>query len=162
MQFISLVSPHALFLFECSLDTQASAEKALELHGRELEPERALSVYISNPERKKERTDADANDREVYVAGLSRFTSKKDLEGVFSRVRPRLLSGSWSPTDPNHVFSMDLSRIFVWQKTRMDNQKASRLLNSKMRYTFYIWCSCMLIHQSYLGGRAFCSLRKQL
>ncbi|KAG8214448.1 hypothetical protein J3R82DRAFT_9471 [Butyriboletus roseoflavus] len=63
----------------------ASAEKALELHGRELEPERTLSVYISNPERKRERTDADANEREVYVAGLSKFTNKKDLQGVFSR-----------------------------------------------------------------------------
>ncbi|KIK95320.1 hypothetical protein PAXRUDRAFT_140954 [Paxillus rubicundulus Ve08.2h10] len=63
----------------------ASAERALELHGRELEPDRTLSVYISNPGRKKERTDADANEREVYVAGLSRFTTKEDLEGVFSR-----------------------------------------------------------------------------
>ncbi|KIJ64460.1 hypothetical protein HYDPIDRAFT_111787 [Hydnomerulius pinastri MD-312] len=66
----------------------ASAERALELHGRELEPERALSVYISNPERKKERTDADANEREVYVAGLSRFTNKEDLRAVFSRYGP--------------------------------------------------------------------------
>ncbi|KIJ17712.1 hypothetical protein PAXINDRAFT_130029 [Paxillus involutus ATCC 200175] len=66
----------------------ASAERALELHGRELEPNRTLSVYISNPGRKKERTDADANEREVYVAGLSRFTTKEDLEGVFSRYGP--------------------------------------------------------------------------
>ncbi|KAG9315935.1 hypothetical protein JVU11DRAFT_3587 [Chiua virens] len=66
----------------------ASAEKALELHGRELEPERTLSVYISNPERKKERTDADANEREVYVAGLSKFTNKEDLQGVFSTYGP--------------------------------------------------------------------------
>jgi len=40
-------------------------------------------VYISNPERKKERTDQDANEREVYVAGLSRFTTKADLEELF-------------------------------------------------------------------------------
>ncbi|KAH0831905.1 hypothetical protein J3R83DRAFT_12788 [Lanmaoa asiatica] len=66
----------------------ASAERALELHGRELEPERTLSVYISNPERKKERTDADANEREVYVAGLSKFTNRQDLQGVFSRYGP--------------------------------------------------------------------------
>ncbi|KAF9242560.1 hypothetical protein BU15DRAFT_86759 [Melanogaster broomeanus] len=66
----------------------ASAERALELHGRELEPERTLTVYISNPERKKERTDAAANERELYVAGLSKFTTKQDLQGVFSRYGP--------------------------------------------------------------------------
>jgi RNA recognition motif-containing protein len=66
----------------------ASAERALELHGHELEPERSLSVYISNPERKKDRTDADADEREVYVAGLSKFTNREDLQGVFSRYGP--------------------------------------------------------------------------
>jgi hypothetical protein len=45
-----------------------------------------LNVLISNPERKKERTDADANDREVYVAGLSKFVSKGDLEKLFKTV----------------------------------------------------------------------------
>ncbi|KAL4073262.1 hypothetical protein V8B97DRAFT_1953447 [Scleroderma yunnanense] len=65
-----------------------SAERALELHGREFEPERTLSVYISNPERKKERTDADANEREVYVAGLSKFTTREDLQQLFSTYGP--------------------------------------------------------------------------
>lgn len=45
-----------------------------------------LNVFISNPERKKERTDADANDREVYVAGLSKFATKDDLEKLFKTV----------------------------------------------------------------------------
>ena len=45
-----------------------------------------LSVYISNPERKKERTDSDANDREVYVAGLSKFVTKEDLITLFKTV----------------------------------------------------------------------------
>ncbi|OAX42119.1 hypothetical protein K503DRAFT_734215 [Rhizopogon vinicolor AM-OR11-026] len=66
----------------------ASAERALELHGRELEPDRAVSVLISNPERKKERSDADANDRELYVAGLSKFTTAEDLKGVFETYGP--------------------------------------------------------------------------
>ncbi|KAI6030527.1 hypothetical protein F5J12DRAFT_296247 [Pisolithus orientalis] len=65
-----------------------SAERALELHGREVEPERTLNVYVSNPERKKGRTDADANEKEVYVAGLSKFTTKDDLQGLFSRYGP--------------------------------------------------------------------------
>ena len=57
---------------------QPSAKAALELHGRELEG-RPLSVYISNPERRKDRTDSDANDRELYVAGLSKLTTKEYL-----------------------------------------------------------------------------------
>ncbi|KAI0301111.1 hypothetical protein B0F90DRAFT_1810154 [Multifurca ochricompacta] len=60
-----------------------AARLALELHGRELEPGFSLKVYISNPERRKERTDADANAREVYVAGLSKFVTKEDLEKLF-------------------------------------------------------------------------------
>ncbi|KZP31530.1 hypothetical protein FIBSPDRAFT_776202 [Athelia psychrophila] len=66
----------------------ASAEKALELHQRELEPNRPISVLISNPERKKERTDADANEKEIYVAGLSKFTTKEDLSKLFKTYGP--------------------------------------------------------------------------
>ncbi|KAG2747765.1 hypothetical protein P692DRAFT_20875515 [Suillus brevipes Sb2] len=62
------------FLFEF-----LSAERALELHGRELEPDRAISVLISNPELKKERSDADANERELYVASLSKFATREGL-----------------------------------------------------------------------------------
>lgn len=65
-----------------------SAERALELHGRELEPDRAISVLISNPERKKERSDADANERELYIAGLSKFATKEDLRKVFETYGP--------------------------------------------------------------------------
>ncbi|KAI0357377.1 RNA-binding protein Prp24 [Trametes cingulata] len=61
----------------------ASAEAALELNGIDMEEGRKLSVYISNPERKKERTDSDANEREVYVAGLSKLVTKEDLENLF-------------------------------------------------------------------------------
>jgi len=53
---------------------------------QELEPGLSVSVYISNPERKKERTDHDANEREIYVAGLSKFTTRADLEKVFQTV----------------------------------------------------------------------------
>jgi len=63
-----------------------AAQNSLELHGRELEPNLPLNVYISNPERKKERTDQNADEKEVYVAGLSRFTTKADLEKIFATV----------------------------------------------------------------------------
>ncbi|CAL1712564.1 unnamed protein product [Somion occarium] len=66
----------------------ASAEAALELQGRELEPGHRMSVLISNPERKKERSDVDANDRELYVAGVSKFATKDDLMKVFITYGP--------------------------------------------------------------------------
>lgn len=61
----------------------ASAQEALVLHGFELEPGLSLNVYLSDPERKKDRTDRDANDRELYVAGLARHTTQADLENLF-------------------------------------------------------------------------------
>ena len=64
-----------------------AAQAALSLHGKELEPGQVISVLISNPERKKERTDANANDKEIYVAGLSKFVTKADLEKLFKTVR---------------------------------------------------------------------------
>jgi hypothetical protein len=67
---------------------QTSAQNALQLHGHELEPNLPMNVFISNPERKKERTDQDANEREVYVAGLSKFTTQADLEKLFKTVCP--------------------------------------------------------------------------
>ncbi|KAF9778753.1 hypothetical protein BJ322DRAFT_1114093 [Thelephora terrestris] len=65
-----------------------AAEAALTLHGTQMAGDLILNVFISNPERKKERTDADANDREVYVAGLSKFVSKGDLEKLFKTYGP--------------------------------------------------------------------------
>jgi len=64
-----------------------------------------LNVFISNPERKKERTDADANDREVYVAGLSKFVTKGDLEKLFKTVSEPLFFVSYA-CSPIYVNSM--------------------------------------------------------
>ncbi|KIY71712.1 RNA-binding protein Prp24 [Cylindrobasidium torrendii FP15055 ss-10] len=60
-----------------------SAQSALQLHGTELEPGLKLSVLISNPERKKGRTDQDANEREIHVGGLHRSTTASDLRKLF-------------------------------------------------------------------------------
>ncbi|KAF9497742.1 hypothetical protein BDN71DRAFT_1504719 [Pleurotus eryngii] len=65
-----------------------AAQEALLLHGLELEPGLALNVYTSNPGRRKERTDQDANEKEVYVAGLSKFTAKDDLVKIFKTYGP--------------------------------------------------------------------------
>lgn len=78
-----------IYLTSCpTMRLQTSAENALELHGHELEPNQPMNVFISKPEWKKERTDQDANEREVYVAGLSKFTTQADLEKLFKTVCP--------------------------------------------------------------------------
>jgi hypothetical protein len=59
----------------------------LELHGRELEPGMSLSVLISDPQRKKTRTDVDVDEREVKVDGLSRFVKEVDLRKLFEKAR---------------------------------------------------------------------------
>ncbi|KAK0464624.1 uncharacterized protein EV420DRAFT_1263469 [Desarmillaria tabescens] len=63
----------------------AAAQAALSLHGKELEPHQSLSVLISNPERKKDRTDHDADNKEIYVAGLNKMTSSDDLRKLFEQ-----------------------------------------------------------------------------
>jgi hypothetical protein len=59
----------------------------LELNESEIEPGMKLSVLISDPQRKKARTDADADEREVKVDGLSRFVKEADLRKLFEKVR---------------------------------------------------------------------------
>jgi squamous cell carcinoma antigen recognized by T-cells 3 len=56
------------------------------MHDSELAGGQKLNVFISNPERKKARTDQDADEREIYVAGLNKYTTKGELEGVFKTV----------------------------------------------------------------------------
>ena len=81
---------------------QSSAEAALELNGTDMEEGRNLSVFISNPERKQDRTDKDANDREIHVAGLSKPVTRDDLANLFKTVSSRsaepLILCLWAPT----------------------------------------------------------------
>jgi RNA recognition motif-containing protein len=73
-----ILNPHTLVI-------QAAAQAALSLHNKELAPDQRMSVYISNPERKKERTDAGADQREIYIAGLSKLSTRADLEQLFGQ-----------------------------------------------------------------------------
>jgi RNA recognition motif-containing protein len=66
--------------------TGAAATASQELHGKELESGFPISVLISDPERKKERSDAHADARELYVNQLSKFMNEQDMERVFSPV----------------------------------------------------------------------------
>jgi len=52
-----------------------------------MEAGRTLTVYISNPQRKQERSDASADDRELYVAGLPKSVSEADIRKLFGSVR---------------------------------------------------------------------------
>ncbi|GAA5854941.1 hypothetical protein JCM9279_003579 [Rhodotorula babjevae] len=61
----------------------AHAQAALELHGTELEPGHALSVLVSDPSRKKSRSDAGAHQRELYVASLAKSVKEGDLRKLF-------------------------------------------------------------------------------
>jgi hypothetical protein len=73
------------------MSPQADAEAALALHDTEPEAGLKLVVYISDPGRKKGRTDAGVNDRELYIAGLSKFTKEADLQKLFEPVSPFLV-----------------------------------------------------------------------
>ncbi|BGP27978.1 Splicing factor [Rhodotorula toruloides] len=61
----------------------AHAQAALVLHGMELEPGHPLSVFVSDPSRKKNRTDANANSRELYIANLAKSVKDADLRKLF-------------------------------------------------------------------------------
>ncbi|KAK7690329.1 hypothetical protein QCA50_006986 [Cerrena zonata] len=69
--YVQFTSPH-------------SAEAARELHGTEVGAGHPMSVLISDPGRRKDRTDSDANDRELYVAGLAKSVTKDDLMKIFT------------------------------------------------------------------------------
>lgn len=73
--------------------TGAAATASQELHGKELESGFPISVLISDPERKKERSDAHADARELYVNQLSKFMNEQDMERVFSPVRTSARTG---------------------------------------------------------------------
>lgn len=45
-----------------------------------------MSVYISDPGRKKERTDAGS--KEIRVTGVAKSVKKTDLESLFAKVNP--------------------------------------------------------------------------
>ncbi|SCZ99629.1 BZ3500_MvSof-1268-A1-R1_Chr3-1g06168 [Microbotryum saponariae] len=49
----------------------------------ELDSTHRLQALISDPNRKKGRTDADANNKELYIAGLSKYTKEHDLRRLF-------------------------------------------------------------------------------
>lgn len=108
--------------------SQAAAEASLVLDQFLLEPGRQLSVAISDPERKKERTDADADQREVHVGGLNRTVVRDDLQSLFSRVN----SFTHRMQLVTNVFdSMAMSKMSGWIWTNVGETRDS--LSSSLR-----------------------------
>ncbi|KAG0143594.1 hypothetical protein CROQUDRAFT_109080 [Cronartium quercuum f. sp. fusiforme G11] len=60
-----------------------SAQSALVLHNSEVGLQQKMSVFISDPLRKKTRTDVGANDRELYITCLTKFVQESDLRKLF-------------------------------------------------------------------------------
>lgn len=95
--------------------TGAAATASQELNGKELESGFPISVLISDPERKKERSDAHADARELYVNQLSKFMNDQDMERVFSPVCIVVYICF-------HLQLSDLLRLVVWhnQEDKLD------------------------------------------
>ncbi|WFC99161.1 Splicing factor [Malassezia yamatoensis] len=64
------------------------AQAALVEHGKQWTDEFALQVFLSNPSHKKQRTDANANERELYMTGLPRNAQKEQIKSFFEQHAP--------------------------------------------------------------------------
>jgi hypothetical protein len=58
-----------------------------------MEPGLAMNVYISDPGRKKERTDAGS--KEIRVTGVARSVTRADLESLFAKVNPNTAASEY-------------------------------------------------------------------
>lgn len=68
-----------------SFRDQADAEKATKLAGRMLEGKYRLEVKYSDPSRRKKRSDAVSEKREVFVGNLDASLKEGDIQDVFGK-----------------------------------------------------------------------------
>lgn len=61
------------------------AERSLEMDGLEIEPGYKLNVYISDPDKKQERSGPTEEGRQLFIRELAFKVSEKDLEKKFSK-----------------------------------------------------------------------------
>lgn len=73
------------FCYVQFVDPAAARAAAASLHGHQLDPLTRLSVLVSDPNRKQTRSDAHANDRELFVGGLSKFVKEAELRRLFEQ-----------------------------------------------------------------------------
>lgn len=120
------------------LSEQAHAQAALELHGRELEPGHALVAQISDPSRKKSRSDADANKRELYIANIGRSVKEQDLRKLFEA--HGTLKGVRVPTDEQglckgfaFVEFEDEVRCCIWRRGERQWQQLTAKYRTRLK-----------------------------
>ncbi|WFD34057.1 Splicing factor [Malassezia cuniculi] len=65
-----------------------AANAALQEHGAHWNGEHPLQVFISNPAHKKARSDADANQKELFVSGLPRSITADEVREFFAAHAP--------------------------------------------------------------------------
>jgi RNA recognition motif-containing protein len=131
---------HLGSVLSSSADCQSSAQAALALDGVELEHGLPLSVKISEPAKRQERTDARADARELYVSGLSKFVNEKNLRDLFEPVRIRALWCDAFLVLVGDVLTSFFGRVstvlwllYDWSWTMQGNAKGSRLSSLRPR-----------------------------
>lgn len=67
---------------------QQAAKLSLELNNKEmpLGSGHHLQVKLSDPTRRQNRTDANANQKELFITGLPRYAKEADLHKLFETV----------------------------------------------------------------------------
>ncbi|KAM0789923.1 hypothetical protein ACM66B_006763 [Microbotryomycetes sp. NB124-2] len=105
----------------------ADAQAALSLHNTDVEGHK-ISVMISDPTRKKDRTDVNANDKELYVAGLAKSTKEEDLKTLFGQ--HGVLKGVRVPVDEKGLCK---GFAFVEYENESSAQAALALNNHELK-----------------------------
>lgn len=97
------------------------------LHQHSLTPGMSLQVYLSDPSRRKQRTDANANDRELFVTGISKRCSTEEVQSHFDALGD--VEGFRMPRGRDGEFK---GIAFVDYRTPIEAQRAAAELNGTL------------------------------
>lgn len=90
----------------------------------------SLQVHLSDPSRKKQRTDANANEREIYVTGIPRSATEEQVKTVFVEATgAEAMVRFEMPLRPN---GKPQGIAFADFKTPLDAQKAVTMLDGSL------------------------------
>ena len=104
---------------------ESSAHAALAEHGVHWQPHHALQVYLSNPMLKKQRSDANANDKELYMTGLPRSATVEQVRQFFEPHAP--IDDVRMPLRPD---GKSRGIAFIQCRTPLDARRAMQATNS--------------------------------
>lgn len=97
------------------------------LHQHSLAPGTSLQVHLSDPSRRKQRTDANADERELYVSSIARGCSPEQLRAHFEALGD--VQGFRMPTGPD---GKPKGIAFVDYRTPIEAQRAMVELNGSL------------------------------